>query len=98
MQKARGQTAPKSIVLPLIVSVRFQVLFHSPLGVLFTFPSRYWFTIGHQVVLSLGRWASLIHTGFHVTRATWVRTKAANVFSATGLSPSMAPLIQQKFA
>ncbi len=51
--------------------MRFQVLFHSPLGVLFTFPSRYWFTIGHRVVLSLGRWASQIHTGFHVTRATW---------------------------
>ena len=33
--------------LPQFVSVRFQVLFHSPSGVLFTFPSRYWFTIGH---------------------------------------------------
>jgi hypothetical protein len=46
------------IVLPLIVGMRFQVLFHSPLGVLFTFPSRYWFTIGHRVVFSLRRWAS----------------------------------------
>ena len=27
--------------LGLLVDVRFQVLFHSPLGVLFTFPSRY---------------------------------------------------------
>src|SRR5699024_7768568 len=34
-------------VLRLLVSARFQVLFHSPSGVLFTFPSRYWFTIGH---------------------------------------------------
>src|SRR5699024_10296720 len=33
--------------LRLLVSARFQVLFHSPSGVLFTFPSRYWFTIGH---------------------------------------------------
>src|SRR5699024_12675704 len=33
--------------LRLLVSARFQVLFHSPPGVLFTFPSRYWFTIGH---------------------------------------------------
>ena len=24
------------------------------------------------MVFSLGRWASLIHTGFHVSRATWV--------------------------
>ena len=32
--------------LPLLVRTRFQVLFHSPFGVLFAFPSRYWFTIG----------------------------------------------------
>ncbi len=31
----------------IVVGTRFQVLFHSPPGVLFTFPSRYWFTIGH---------------------------------------------------
>ena len=29
-----------------LVNERFQVLFHSPLGVLPTFPSRYWYTIG----------------------------------------------------
>jgi hypothetical protein len=40
--------------------------------VLFTFPSRYWFTIGRQVVFSLGRWSSRVHTGFLVSRATWV--------------------------
>ena len=34
-------------VLELFVSIRFQFLFHSPPGVLFTFPSRYLFTIGH---------------------------------------------------
>ena len=56
--------------LPHLVDVRFQVLFHSPLGVLFTFPSRYWFTIGHRRVLSLRRWSSQIHTEFHVLRAT----------------------------
>ena len=44
LQKARRHT---STVLRLFVSIRFQVLFHSPPGVLFTFPSRYWFTIGH---------------------------------------------------
>ena len=31
----------------------FQVLFHSPSGVLFTFPSRYSFTIGRQEYLAL---------------------------------------------
>src|SRR5664279_5396669 len=41
------------IVLPLLVGTRFQVLFHSPSGVLFTFPSRYSFTIGRQEYLAL---------------------------------------------
>src|ERR1700751_4183077 len=39
-------------------------------GVLFTFPSRYWFTIGHQGVFSLTRWSSQIPTGFLVSRGT----------------------------
>ena len=43
LQKVRRQ----SVDLRLFVSTRFQVLFHSPPGVLFTFPSQYCFTIGH---------------------------------------------------
>ena len=39
LQKVRGRTY---IVLPLLVNTGFQVLFHSPPGVLFTFPSRYY--------------------------------------------------------
>ena len=46
--------------------------FHSPPGVLFTFPSRYWFTIGRQGVFSLARWSSQIPTGFLVSRGTQV--------------------------
>ena len=57
--------------LGLIVGTRFQVLFHSAPAVLFTFPSRYWFTIGRQDVFSLRRWSSLIPTGFLVSRGTW---------------------------
>ena len=49
----KHKVAP-GIVLELFVGTRFQVLFHSPPGVLFAFPSRYWFTIGRQVVFSLG--------------------------------------------
>src|SRR5690606_4559511 len=67
LQKVRGHT---NNVLPLLVSIGFQVLFHSPPGVLFTFPSRYYFSIGHQGVFSLGRWSSLLPTGFHVSRGT----------------------------
>ena len=38
---ARSTKSTWSLALPLLVSIRFQVLFHSPPGVLFTFPSRY---------------------------------------------------------
>jgi hypothetical protein len=56
--------------------------------VLFTFPSRYWFTIGHQGVFSLARWSSQIPTGFLVSRGTQVPVQQANTLSPTGLSPS----------
>ena len=42
---------------------------------LFTFPSRYWFTIGRRVVFSLGGWAPQIPTGFHVSRRTWEKNR-----------------------
>ncbi len=77
MQKARPQAFHRSgIALGLFVSIRFQVLFHSPSGVLFAFPSRYWFTIGCQVVFSLGSWSTQIPTGFLVSRGTWDTTRA----------------------
>ena len=38
---ARSTKSTRSLALPLLVSIRFQILFHSPPGVLFTFPSRY---------------------------------------------------------
>src|ERR1700760_1573228 len=41
LQKARHPPTPKRR-LRRIVSARFQVLFHSPPGVLFTIPSRYY--------------------------------------------------------
>ena len=69
---AHSSTGTRSALkrLPLLVSIGFHVLFHSPTGVLFTFPSRYYFTIGHLGVFSLTRWSSLIHTGFPVSHAT----------------------------
>ncbi len=57
-------------MLPPLVNIGFQVLFHSPPGVLFTFPSRYFFSIGHQLVFSLGGWSPLLPTGLHVSRGT----------------------------
>ena len=75
-------------VLYLLVNIGFQVLFHSPPGVLFTFPSRYYSTIGHQVVFSLMGWSPLFHTRFHVPRIT-LDTILLAYLSFTGLSPSM---------
>src|SRR5699024_11590791 len=81
--------------LPLLVRTRFQVLFHSPPGVLFAFPSRYWSTIGQSVVFSLGGWSPLLQTGFLVSRPTSRVLSTTSVFSDTGLSPSLACLPRQ---
>ena len=60
------------------------MLFHSPPGVLFTFPSRYLFAIGRLGVFSLGTWSSQLPTGLHVScgtqgtgSLTWVFAYAA---------------------
>ena len=69
----------------------FRVYFTPLSRVLFTFPSRYWYTIGHVVVFSLARWCWLIPAGFLRSRGTQ-GTSLANHGSRTGLSPSSAPL------
>ena len=84
LQKARRH--PKK-GLRLLVGARFQVLFHSPLGVLFTFPSRYWFAIGHGRVLSLGGWSPLLRTGFHVPGPTRGRASEATRIRVRGSHP-----------
>lgn len=38
----------------LAITIWFQVLFHTPTGVLFSFPSRYFYTIGLETYLELG--------------------------------------------
>ena len=85
LQKVRDRAL---LALSLLVNTGFQVLFHSPPGVLFTFPSRYCSTIGHQVVFRLGRWSSLVPTGFHVSGGT-LDTVSSVPLSPTGLSPSV---------
>ena len=83
----RSAHSPKGIVLPLLVDTRFQVLFTPLAGVLFTFPSRYWFTIGRQVVFSLGRWSSQIPTGLHVSRGTQEPLRDLIAFRLRGYHP-----------
>ena len=70
---SKGTQSPRTEILRLsrLVGTRFQVLFHSPPGVLFTFPSRYLSAIGHQGVFRLSGWSRQIHTEFHGLGATW---------------------------
>ena len=58
------------MVLPPLVNIEFQVLFHSPPGVLFTFPSQYFCAIGHRGVFRLGGWSPRLPTRFLVSRGT----------------------------
>ncbi len=84
LQKARRHNAR---LLRLLVGARFQVLFHSPLGVLFTFPSRYWFAIGHRRVFSLGGWSPRLRTGFHVPGPTRDAQQWGDGFRVRGSHP-----------
>ena len=70
----------------------FRVYFTPLSGVLFAFPSRYWFTIGQSGVFSLGGWAPRLQSGYHVSRPTCRKLSTTTRFSCTGLSPSIAGL------
>ena len=89
MQKARRHP-DKSELRPL-VSIWFQDLFTPLLGVLFTFPLRYWFAIGLSGVFSLTRWCWPIQTEFLRFRPTQ-DTATIYATSFKGLSPAMAGL------
>ena len=69
-----------NIALCVLVNIRFQVLFHSPPGVLFTLPSQYCSTIGHQVVFRLGGWSPRLLTGFHVSADTLDTARVTSLF------------------
>ena len=73
--------------LQRIVGTRFQDLFHSPPGVLFTFPSRYLSAIGHQGIFRLSGWSRQIHTGFLGPRATWDIHPESTPFRLRGSHP-----------
>ena len=93
MQKARRHPLKISGLRPL-VSVWFQVLFTPLFRVLFTFPSRYWFTIGLSGVFSLARWCWQLQSAFHRHRPTQ-DTDGLRLITSTGLSPSRACLSRQ---
>ena len=84
---SKGTLSPHKRGLQRIVGKRFQDLFHSPPGVLFTFPSRYLSAIGHQGIFRLSGWSRQIHTGFLGPRATWDDTHESSVFRLRGSYP-----------
>ena len=61
LQKARRHRTSR---LRLLVGTQFQDLFHSPPGVLFTFPSRYLFTIDRKIYLALAGGPARFNQGF----------------------------------
>ena len=86
LQKARRHPINR---LRLLVSTQFQVLFHSPPGVLFTFPSRYLFTIDRIIYLALAGGPAGFKQGFSCPVLLEKTQKRSALFSHTRLSRSL---------
>ena len=86
LQKVRGSTYH---VVPQIVNTGFQVLFHSPPGVLFTFPSQYYTLSVTEEYLALRGGPRSFHQGSTCLDVLWIPLLSFQI-SLTGLSPSLA--------
>ena len=91
MQKARRHPQYYYRGSDRLQAYGFRYYFTPLFRVLFTFPLRYWFTIGVYGVFSLTRWCWQIQAGFLRSRLTQ-DTARPTQFLPTGLSPAMAPL------
>ena len=69
LQKVRGRTYK---VLPQLVNTGFQVLFHSPPGVLFTFPSQYFALSVTEEYLGLRGGPRSFRQGFSCLVLLWI--------------------------
>ena len=83
LQKVRGRTYK---VLPQLVDTGFQVLFHSPPGVLFTFPSQYYALSVTKEYLALEGGPSDFPQGFSCLVVLWILS-AAFRFRLRGFHP-----------
>ena len=82
LQKVRGRTLLSLVVvLPLLVNTRFQVLFHSPPGVLFTFPSRYYTLSVIRSYLALGDGPPAFPPNFSCSMVLWILLSYNNNFA-----------------
>ena len=77
MQKARRHSLTSSDRLQ---AHGFRNYFTLLFEVLFTFPSRYWFTIGLSGVFSLAGWSRRIRSGLHVSRLTQDTLRRSHYF------------------
>ena len=75
-----------SLSLRLLLDIRFQVLFHSPPGVLFTFPSRYFSLSVAKECLALEGGPPCFPQSSSCSAVLWVPAGAARL-SPTGLLP-----------
>jgi hypothetical protein len=64
LDRSTKSTPSHPKVLRLLVRTQFQDLFHSPSGVLLTFPSRYLYTIDRKIYLALEGGPSRFNQGF----------------------------------
>ena len=83
-------------MLPQLVNTRFQVLFHSPPGVLFTFPSQYYALSVTKEYLALEGGPSYFPQGFSCLVVLWILLLpivfAYGTFTLCGLSSQTVPL------
>ena len=90
LQKVRDQTiASWQVVLSLLVSIQFQVLFHSPPGVLFTVPSRYYSLSVTRSYLALRDGPRIFTQDFTCPALLWNPLDGRSI-SVTGLLPYIA--------
>ena len=83
LQKVRGPTLK---MVPQFVDTGFQVLFHSPPGVLFTFPSQYSALSVTEEYLGLRGGPRLFHQGSTCLGVLWIPLLPA-VFGLRGSHP-----------
>ena len=82
----KGTQSPLSR-LPLFVCIRFQALFHSPPGVLFAFPSRYWSLSVDDEYLALEDGPPIFRQGFSCPALLLVRLVPSLCFRIRGYHP-----------
>ena len=96
LQKVRG-SAYKAV--PQLVNTGFQVLFHSPPGVLFTFPSQYYALSVTKEYLALEGGPSDFPQGFSCLAVLWILPLPIvfmyGAFTLSGLPSQAVPLTNQ---